>query len=100
MKSDSIAYAIAGMCFGLILGWVIGTQQAGRAGGSARLEGTAPAQAAAPAQSQSGNQRTPPPLDEARVQQLTTILNSDPNNASAAVQLGNTYFDAERYPDA
>jgi len=39
-------------------------------------------------------------LDEARVQQLTTILNSDPKNVGAIVQLGNTYFDAERYPDA
>ena len=30
MKADSIAYVIAGMCFGVILGWVIGTQQARR----------------------------------------------------------------------
>lgn len=39
-------------------------------------------------------------LDEARVQQLTTILNSDPKNAGAMVQLGNTYFDAQKYPEA
>ncbi len=30
MKADSIAYVIAGMCFGVILGWLIGTQQARR----------------------------------------------------------------------
>ena len=32
MKSESIAYVIAGICFGIILGWVIGTQQARRSG--------------------------------------------------------------------
>ena len=34
------------------------------------------------------------------MQSLTTILKSDPNNASAALQLANTYFDAERWDDA
>ena len=97
MKAESIVYAIAGMCFGIILGWIIATQQqparavapaAEVAGGSSQQQ----------AQSESGQQAKT--LDEARVQQLTTILNSDPKNADAAVQLGNTYFDAERYPDA
>ena len=99
MKSDAIAYTVAGMCFGIILGWVIGTQQANRAAAPQVAQNTASpaAQAAAPA---NNGQRQPPPLDEARVQSLTTILNSDPNNASATVQLANVYFDAERYPDA
>jgi tetratricopeptide (TPR) repeat protein len=98
MKAESIVYAIAGMCFGIILGWIIATQQQ-------------PARAVAPvAQSAGGTQQQSQSpsasgqqakvLDEARVQQLTTILNSDPKNAGAAVQLGNTYFDAERYPEA
>jgi cytochrome c-type biogenesis protein CcmH/NrfG len=34
------------------------------------------------------------------VQSLMTVIKNDPKNAGAAVQLGNTYFDAERYPDA
>jgi tetratricopeptide (TPR) repeat protein len=98
MKAESIVYAIAGMCFGIILGWIIATQQQ-------------PARAAAPvtqvasdtqqqSQSASASGQQAKVLDEARVQQLTTILNSDPKNAGAAVQLGNTYFDAERYPEA
>jgi tetratricopeptide (TPR) repeat protein len=101
MKSDAIAYTVAGICFGVILGWVIGTQQARQAAGPP-LQGTQAAQAAAPpaGQGAGSNQRQPPALDEGRVQSLTTILNSDPNNAQAAVQLANTYFDAERYPDA
>ena len=91
MKSESIVFAVAGMCFGVILGWVLGAQQ----GGAPVL---VPAAATAPAQT--GNTQQPPALDEARVQALTTILTSDPKNAGAAVQLANTYFDAERYVDA
>ena len=88
MKSESIVFAIAGMCFGVILGWVMASQQP--------PEGTAaaPPQAAA----QPGEQR--PQLDEGRVQALMTIVKSDPKNASAHAQLGNAYFDAERWQDA
>ena len=94
MKAESIVFAVAGMCFGVILGWVIATQQAG-----GRVAAV-PVQAAAPAAQAAGTPRQPPPLDEAKVQSLSTILKSDPKNAGAAVQLANTYFDAEQYPDA
>lgn len=92
MRADSIVFTIAGMCFGVILGWVLGSQQAAR---TAPL--SAPAAAAAPA---SGNAQQRATLDEAKVQSLTTILTSDPDNAGAALQLANTYFDGERYEDA
>ena len=85
MKAESIVYTVAGMCFGVLLGWVIATQQAER-----------PAPVAAPTQ----ETRQPRQLDEGRVQALTTIINSDPKNESALVQLANTYFDAERWDDA
>jgi tetratricopeptide (TPR) repeat protein len=91
MKTESIVFAIAGMCFGVILGWVIGAQQA--------ASRPAPAVAAAPAEGQ-GAARQAPPLDEAKVQSLMTIIKNDPKNAGAVVQLANTYFDAERYPEA
>lgn len=94
MKADSIAYVIAGICFGVILGWVIGTQQA-------RRPAPAPAaQAPAGGAQSAGNPQQAPPLDEGRVQALTTIIKSDPKNLDALVQLGNTYFDAERFEDA
>lgn len=92
MRPESIVFAVAGMCFGVILGWVIGVQQAG-------LRPAAAPVAAAAAEA-TGNARQAPPLDEARVQALTTVIKNDPKNAGAAVQLANTYFDAERYPDA
>src|SRR5688572_23690078 len=87
MKSESIVYAVAGMCFGVLLGWVIATQQEG------------PAPAPQPA-AQQAPARTPPALDEGRVQALTTVLTSDPQNAKAAIELANLYFDAERWQDA
>ena len=90
MKTESIVFTVAGMCFGVILGWVLATQQAGR---------TAPPAAPAAA-AQTGNTQQRAVLDEARVQSLSAILQSDPKNAGAAVQLANTYFDGERYDDA
>jgi tetratricopeptide (TPR) repeat protein len=92
MKSEAIAYVVAGICFGIILGWVIGTQQA-------RRSGPAPAPAAA-AQPGGTVQQQAPVLDEGRVQALNTILKGDPKNVNATVQLGNVYFDAERWGDA
>ena len=94
MKAESIVFAIAGMCFGVILGWVIGTQQAGP------RTAPAPAPAAAAAPPAATGQQPPPALDEGRVQSLLTIIENDPGNAGAHVQLGNAYFDAERYDEA
>ena len=89
MKAESIVFAVAGMCFGVILGWVIGTQQAG-ARPAAPVATTQPPQ----------QQQQAPALDEGRVQALRTIIESDPKNASAHTQLANVYFDAERWNDA
>jgi tetratricopeptide (TPR) repeat protein len=102
MRSDSIVFAIAGICFGIILGWVIGTQQASRRNAAqAQLQQSASTAAPAPSgDAAAGGTRPPPALDEGKVQSLLTIIKSDPKNAGAHVQLANTYFDAERYSDA
>jgi len=100
MRSDSIAFAIAGICFGIILGWVIGTQQATKRTGAVVQMQSGTAEPAQGANQQASGTRQPPALDEAKVQGLMTIIKSDPKNAGAHVQLGNAYFDAERYADA
>lgn len=92
MKAESIVFAVAGMCFGVILGWVIAVQQ-----GAGRPAAAPAAAAAAPA---AGTAQQAPALDDAKVQALTAAFDADPKNADTAVQLGNTYFDAERYQDA
>ena len=93
MKTESIVFAVAGMCFGIILGWVIASQQ---------QPASTPAAAATPAPAaadQAGNQ-PPPPLNQAAVDAQLTIFKNDPKNAGAALQLGNLYFDAEQYAEA
>jgi len=97
MRSDSIAYAIAGMAFGTILGWVIGTQQVRRAAAPPAAETAAPSSQTAAA---GGSTRQAPTLDQARVQELQQSLSTNPKNVDAVIQLGNTYFDAERWEDA
>jgi len=95
MKSDAIAYVIAGICFGVILGWVIGTQQARRPGPAPSSSGPAAGQTT------TGNTaQQAPPLDEGRVQALNATLKNDPRNVNATIQLGNAYFDAERWEEA
>jgi tetratricopeptide (TPR) repeat protein len=90
MKPESIVFTVAGMCFGVIVGWVLANLDLDRARVAAQ-----PVTQATPA-----SDSQPPALDEARVQALTTILNNDPRNAGAAVQLGSTYFEAERFEEA
>ena len=93
MKLESIVYAISGMCFGILLGWVLATQQAAPAAPAAVPQASAPAAG-------TGNTAQRPTLDEGRVQALRTIVQNDPQNEEAAIQLANTYFDAERWDDA
>lgn len=94
MRAESLVFAVSGMLFGLIAGWIIGSQQAG----AVRAAAPAPAQAAAP--QTPGGATTPPVLNEAEVRALETVAQQDPKAARPRVQLGNLYFDAERYPEA
>jgi cytochrome c-type biogenesis protein CcmH/NrfG len=95
MKAESIVLAIAGSVFGLIVGWILGSQQtlvSNRISAPVAQQ-TAAAPAAAPA-----SQAVP--LDENRAQAMRTAAEQNPTDAKARVELGNMYFDAERYADA
>ena len=96
MKSDAIAYGIAGVLFGLIAGWVIGSQQQ-----PAVRQAAAPvAQTSANAPAGGGSTGRAAVLDEAQVNALKSVADREPTNPAPRVQLGNLYFDAERYDDA
>ena len=96
MRADAIVFGIAGSLFGLIIGWVLGTQNAG---GTARLAApVAQAVPATPAAAPSAAQ--PAPLDPVRVQALQAAAEKDPKDLSSRVQLGNLFFDAEQYPQS
>jgi len=91
VKSDSIAFGIAGIAFGLIAGWIIGSQQApSRQPPAQATTSQAPAQA---------NTRAAV-IDEAKVTALKSVAEREPSNAKPRIDLGNLYFDAERFDDA
>ena len=94
MKSDAIAFGIAGVLFGLIAGWIIGSQQ-----GVARVPAAPAASAGQQSSAASGTTRAAV-LDEAQVKALQNVAEREASNVTPRVQLGNLYFDAERYPDA
>jgi tetratricopeptide (TPR) repeat protein len=95
MKSDAVAFGIAGVLFGLIAGWVIGAQQT-----TVRPGGPPPqAQAAAPAAGGAPTTRAAV-LDDTKVNALKNVAERESSNATPRIELGNLYFDAERYDDA
>jgi cytochrome c-type biogenesis protein CcmH/NrfG len=98
MKLESVIYAIAGAFFGLITGWIVGSQQASMA---PRPAATIAESAPAPSPS-AAVPGTPAPaiLDDTQVQALRNVIDRDPKNAAARAQLGNLYYDAGRYTDA
>lgn len=84
---------VAGVFFGILVGWIIGSQQspARPPGAAAQATASQPAQASNPA---------PPPLDESRASAMRTTAQQNPNDAVTRVQLGNMYFDAGRFQEA
>ena len=84
--------AVAGAFFGLIVGWIIGSQQ----GAVARVT--------PPPRRPPRRRRAPPlrlpTLDESRAAQLKTTAQQSPTDVPTRVQLANLYFDAERFQDA
>jgi tetratricopeptide (TPR) repeat protein len=94
LKSEAIAFALAGVLFGLIAGWIIGTQQAASSSSAA---GEQAAARQAPAQEPVRQQ---PILDEAKVTAYKSAAQQNPSSPEPKVQLANLYFDAERYQDA
>jgi cytochrome c-type biogenesis protein CcmH/NrfG len=93
MRKDAIVFGVAGVFFGLLAGWIIGSQQ------GAGVPRT-PESASAPAQAGATGEKTAPPLDERRVADLTAAAERSATDAETRVQLADLYFDAERFADA
>jgi tetratricopeptide (TPR) repeat protein len=96
MRRDSWVFGIAGVCFGLLIGWIIGTQQA-VAPAPAAAVAAAPSAPTTPEQAPAN---TTVPVDPAKLQALLGQAKAEPRNAAIRSQIGNVFFDAERYPDA
>jgi tetratricopeptide (TPR) repeat protein len=95
MKTDNVVFAVAGVVFGLMAGWIIGAQQAG----SRAVVAAPPQSASAPAANSSSGSRAAV-LDESQVQALKNVADREPSNPAPRAQLANLYFDAEKYDEA
>lgn len=93
MPRESLLFGVAGIFFGLIVGWIIGSQQA------VGPRGTAPPQQASAPSSQEQGQAVVP-LDESRAAELRRSAERNVRDAATRVQLGNLYFDAGRFQEA
>src|SRR5215471_3823488 len=86
---------VAGVFFGVLVGWIIGSQQA------VPRAAVPPAASSQSSSAQSGGgSPPPPPLDESRASSMKTIAQQNPGDADTRIQLGNMYFDAGRYQEA
>lgn len=90
MSALAIVSGIAGMLFGIIVGYLIATQQGVTAAPVSTPVAAAPAAASA----------TTPAINEQELQAYREILKADPKNARAATELGNRLYDAGRYAEA
>jgi tetratricopeptide (TPR) repeat protein len=87
VKRESLAYLVSGTFFGVLVGWIIGSQQVGA---PVAAPPAAPAAAAAPA-----NQA--PVVDVQRAAELERRAKAEPRNAAVRVDLGDLYYDASRF---
>ena len=93
MRGQSSAFLISAAFSGLIIGWILLSQRP-----ADRLTPQ-------PTETAQGNlnvdaARLPRPIDEARAEALRTAVARDPEDAEPRVELGNLYFDAERFVEA
>ena len=88
VKSQGIVFGLSGLFFGVMLGWMLGAQQA-----------SSPVAPPAQTQASSASSQTPapPPLDLQRASDLERQAKASPNDAAVREQLGNLYFDAQRF---
>jgi cytochrome c-type biogenesis protein CcmH/NrfG len=95
VSKDALIVGVAGVFFGVLVGWIIGSQQ-----GTPRVAAPAAPSTQSSSAQNSGGAPAPPPLDEAKASSMKTIAQQNPSDADTRIQLGNMYFDAGRYQEA
>ena len=85
MSRQALIYAVPGVLFGLLVGWIIGSQR----------ETAAPVAAASSASASA--QDAPAPFDAQRAAALEQSAKAEPRDSAVRVELANLYYDAKRF---
>jgi tetratricopeptide (TPR) repeat protein len=92
MKRESIVFLISGTAFGLLVGWIIGSQRV--------LPASPPTPPPAQQAAQASGRPPAQPADPQRAAALERTAAAEPQNSTVRVDLGNLYFNAEQYQQA
>jgi tetratricopeptide (TPR) repeat protein len=100
MKSETVITAVSFACFGVLVGWILGSQQAGPpvSAASAQIAQTSVSNGSTGTTDDTANQ--PGPVDVQKANDLERTANAQPANAAVRVDLANLYFDARRFDQA
>jgi len=90
MNRDSVIFALSGTFFGLLVGWILGSQ----------VSSPAPTPATAAQSTPAAPTQEAPPFDTQRAAALEQQVAASPSDVAARVALGDLYMDAQRYQDA
>ena len=96
MNRERIMFSMVGMLFGILIGWIVGSQHAGPPPRAA-VPSSSVADSAGSSSASGSGRAAPPPLDVQRASELERTANAQPSNAAARVELANVYYDAERF---
>lgn len=94
MRRDSWVLAVSGAFFGLIVGWILGSQ------GVSDPAPRTPAPAVASTTGTGSPPATARVVDDAHVRTLEAAAERNATDPAPRIELGNLYFDAERYAEA
>ncbi|PLY01667.1 MAG: hypothetical protein C0623_05130 [Desulfuromonas sp.] len=85
MKKENILFIVVALIVGLLVGIIVGN----KGGGSSSVSTQAPPQASAPVQNH-----------DQKIKMLNEVVAKEPENRTAWVQLGNSYFDSNQFLQA